>query len=249
MDRLLDDCAADDACRAAYPNLGHELEEVLRRLDEAPARFVNTDSRLGDPDTITLIRDHVGATLRFMLVSQGGASQIPAFVHAAYRGDFGPLGERTLLQRRLGPTAFSRGLFLSVICAEEVTRLSLEELSESSESAFWGESWVRGIMDDCSGWPIGELPPDYFEPVTGTAPILVQHGWLDPVTPPAWAEELTRYLPNARVMVIREGHHNFGYEECGRRHVAEFIDRLDPAGLEETCTADMKRPPFQVPGR
>jgi pimeloyl-ACP methyl ester carboxylesterase len=53
VDRLLGDCAADDACRAAYPNLGQELEQVLRRLDEGPARFVNTDSRLGDPDTIT----------------------------------------------------------------------------------------------------------------------------------------------------------------------------------------------------
>jgi pimeloyl-ACP methyl ester carboxylesterase len=249
MDRLLADCAADDACRVAYPNLRQELEEVLRRLDEAPARFVNTDSRLGDPDTITVSRDQIGATLRFMLVSQGGASQIPAFVHAAYQGDFEPLGVRALLQRRLGPTAFSRGLFLSVICAEEVVRLPREQLSELFEGAFWGESWVRGIVDDCSGWPTGELPPGYFEPVTGRTPILVQHGRLDPVTPPAWADELTRYLPNARVMVIREGHHNFGYEECGRRQVAEFIDNLDPGSLEESCTAQMKRPPFLVPER
>jgi pimeloyl-ACP methyl ester carboxylesterase len=244
MDRLLDDCAADDACRAAYPNLRPELEEVLRRLDEAPARFVNTNSRLGDPDTIVVTRDQIGATLRFMLVSQVGASQVPAFVHAAYQGDFGPLGERALLQRRLGPTAFSRGLFLSVICAEEIVRLPDEELSEMFEGTFWGESWVRGIVEDCSRWPIGELPPGYFEPVTGTAPILIQHGWLDPVTPSAWAEELTRHLPNARVMVIREGHHNFGYEECGRRHVAEFIANLDPASLDESCTAEMRRPPF-----
>ncbi|NIN73374.1 MAG: alpha/beta fold hydrolase [Gemmatimonadetes bacterium] len=249
MDRLLADCAADDACRFAYPDLRHEFEEVLRRLDEAPARFVNSDSRLGDPDTITVTRDQIGATLRFMLVSQGGASQIPAFVQAAYRGDFGPLGERALLQRRLGPTAFSRGLFLSVICAEEVVRLPKEELSEIFAGTFWGESWVRGIVDDCAGWPIGELPPGHFEPVAGTTPVLIQHGWLDPITPPAWAYELTRHLPNARVMVIREGHHNIGYEECGRRLVAEFIDNLDPASLDLSCTAEMKRPPFLVPRR
>jgi pimeloyl-ACP methyl ester carboxylesterase len=51
------------------------------------------------------------------------------------------------------------------------------------------------------------------------------------------------------LFVIREGHHNFGYEECGRRHVAEFIDNLDPGSLEESCTAQMKRPPFLVPER
>jgi pimeloyl-ACP methyl ester carboxylesterase len=249
MDRLLDDCAADDACRAAYPNLRQELEEVLHRLDEAPARFVNSDSRLGDPDTITVTRDQIGATLRFMLVSQGGASQIPAFVHAAYRGDFGPLGERALLQRRLSPTAFSRGLFLSVICAEEVVRLPKEELSEMFAGTFWGEPWVRGIVDDCSCWPKGELPSGYFEPVTGTTPVVVQHGWLDPITPPAWADELTHYLPNARVMVIREGHHNFGYGDCGRRQVAQFIGGLDPWSLDESCTVEMKRPPFLVPER
>ncbi|UCC81766.1 MAG: alpha/beta hydrolase [Gemmatimonadota bacterium] len=226
-----------------------ECRAVLGGRAEGPAHFVNTDSRLGDPDMIAVTRDQIGATLRFMLVSQGGASQIPAFVHAAYQDDFGPLGERALLQRRLGPTAFSRGLFFSVICAEEVTRLSEEELSEMSEGTFWGESWVRGIVDDCSGWPIGELPPGYFEPVAGLTPVLIQHGWLDPVTPPAWAEELTRHLPNARVMVIREGHHNFGYEECGKRHMAECIDNLDSSSLDESCTAEMKRPPFLVPER
>lgn len=63
------------------------------------------------------------------------------------------------------------------------------------------------------------------------------------------AAGLTRHLPNARVMVIREGHHNFGYEECDKRHVAEFIDDLDPSSLDESCTGDMKRPPFLVPER
>jgi pimeloyl-ACP methyl ester carboxylesterase len=249
MDRLLADCAADDACRAAYPNLRHELAEVLRRLDEAPANFVNTDPELGDRDTITVTRDQIGATLRSMLVSQGGASQIPAFVHAAYQGDFRPLGERALLQRRLAPTAFSRGLFLSVICAEEAARLPEDELPEMFDGTFWGESWVRGILEDCSRWPVGELPAGYNEPVTGTTPILIQHGWLDPVAPPAWAHELARHLPNARVMVIREGHHNFEYGACGRRQVAELIDTLDPGGLDETCTAEMRRPPFAVPER
>jgi pimeloyl-ACP methyl ester carboxylesterase len=249
MDRLLDDCAADDDCRDAYPDLRRELEEVLRRLDEAPARFVNTDSRLGDPDTITVTRDQIGATLRFMLISQGGGSQIPAFVHAAYQGDFTLLGQRALLQRRLGPTAFRRGLFLSVICAEEVARLQEEELPEAFDDTFWGESWVRGLMEDCSHWPVGELPPDYFDPPAGTAPVLIQHGWLDPVTPPSWAHELTRHLPEARVMVIREGHHNFGYGDCGTRLVAEFIDLLDPWSLDASCTAEMERPPFVVPER
>jgi pimeloyl-ACP methyl ester carboxylesterase len=101
-------------------------------------------------------------------------------------------------------------------------------------------------VDDCSRWPRGELPAGYFEPPAGSAPVLVLQGWLDPVTPPSWAHELREHLPNARVLVIREGHHSFAFGECGRRLMADFYDRIDPQGLDAGCAVRIRRPPFQT---
>jgi pimeloyl-ACP methyl ester carboxylesterase len=195
-----------------------------------------------------MTRDQVGATLRFMMVSPAGGSQVPAAVHAAYRGDFTPLGERALLQRRMMPAAFSRGLFYSVICAEEAARIDEAEVAESFACTPWGEAWVRGLVADCSHWPIGELPDGYFDPPESTAPVLILHGWLDPVAPPSWAHELGRHLPNATVIIVREGHHNFDLAECGNRMVADFIEQPGPVSVHPRCAAQWRRPAFQVPG-
>ncbi len=244
MDRLFDDCSNDPACRAAYPNLPAELDSVLARLERQPARFVNGNPQLGGAEEIVIDREHVASTLRFSAVSPGGGIRVPSWIHSAYAGDFRPIGEQALLQRRL-PGA-SRGLFYSVICAEEAARVRRADLESDFRASYWGKAWVTANLDACEEWPRATLGAEFFEPVRSAVPVLIMHGWLDPITPPEWAQELARHLPNARVLVIREGHHNWAYEECGNRILAEFYDRLEPRRLDAGCIAEMRRPEFVV---
>jgi pimeloyl-ACP methyl ester carboxylesterase len=62
MDLLIEDCAADPACRHAFPSLGAEFESVLRAFDTGPVTFqmVNPASTL--PNPIRMSRGVCGAT-------------------------------------------------------------------------------------------------------------------------------------------------------------------------------------------
>lgn len=247
MRRLIDDCMVDDACRRAYPDLRRELDEVVRRLEEEPATFTVPLPDGGHSDPLRLTRTGFGSVLRTGLLSPAQSASIPALIHAAYGGDFDALGAAYVRIARLTPAALSRGLFLSAACAEELGRVRAGEIGPATAGTFWGDGWVRSLRDQCAEWPRGDLPPDFFDPPTGDTPMLLLSGWLDPIAPPAWAEELHRHMPNARRVVVREGHHNFAYDACARGALARFFDELDPFGMDVRCIAEAPRPPFLVP--
>ena len=246
LQRLIDDCMADRACRTAYPELRAELRAVVQRLSTEPAPFTVPRGG-GGVDTLELTRTRFGTVVRTLLLSPAGGAQVPYLISLAHDGDYQRVGG--LYARLAGQTeaAVSRGLFLSVVCAEETRLLTREEVRAAAEGTFWGPGWPESVMDQCQEWPTGELPADWHAPPAGDTPFLLMAGWLDPIAAPAWAAELTRWLPNARRVLVREGHHNFPLDTCGREALARFYDTADPFALDAGCIAGAERPPFLVP--
>ncbi|MGK7311479.1 MAG: alpha/beta fold hydrolase [Candidatus Longimicrobiales bacterium M2_2A_002] len=246
LQRLIDDCMADRECRTAYPDLRTELRAVVERLSAEPAPFtVPRDG--GGVDTLALTRTRFGAVVRTLLLSPAGGAQVPYLISLSHGGDYQRVGG--LYARLAGQTeaAASRGLFLSVVCAEEARLLTRQEVRAAAEGTFWGPGWPESVMDQCEEWSAGELPPGWHEPPEGDTPFLLMAGWLDPIAAPAWAAELTRWMPNARRVLVREGHHNFPLGACGREALARFYDTADPFALDAGCIAGTERPPFLVP--
>jgi pimeloyl-ACP methyl ester carboxylesterase len=98
-------------------------------------------------------------------------------------------------------------------------------------------------------WPRGEIPADYLEPVRSDVPALIFSGNLDPVTPPQRGEEVARYLPNSRHVIIPEAAHGpFGVShiDCMDRLIVEFLDHGDTRKLDVSCVDQMKPPPFAL---
>ena len=96
-------------------------------------------------------------------------------------------------------------------------------------------------------WPRGEIPTDFLEPVRSNAPVLIFSGNMDPVTPPEYGEEVAKYLPNSRHVIIPEaGHGVDGMTDpgCIDRIAIEFLDRGDAKNLDVSCIRGMKPPPF-----
>jgi pimeloyl-ACP methyl ester carboxylesterase len=96
-------------------------------------------------------------------------------------------------------------------------------------------------------WPRGEIPSDFLEPVRSNAPVLIFSGNLDPVTPPKYAEEVAKHLPNSRHVIIPEaGHGVDGLTDssCIDRIAIEFLDKGDAKNLDVSCVDRMKPPPF-----
>jgi pimeloyl-ACP methyl ester carboxylesterase len=77
--------------------------------------------------------------------------------------------------------------------------------------------------------------------------VLIVSGNMDPVTPPAYGEQVARYMPNSRHVVIPEaGHGPFGLSkpECIDQIAIEFLEKGDAKNLDVSCVDRMARPPF-----
>ncbi|RPH53904.1 hypothetical protein EHM82_07675, partial [bacterium] len=97
--------------------------------------------------------------------------------------------------------------------------------------------------------PKAQVPADFWDPVRSTAPTLILTGWLDPATPPEWAVEVNRQLPNSLNVVIRDASHGPGglaNVMCYPKLITDFVANGTPVGLDTSCTKEMKRPAFLV---
>lgn len=247
VQRLLDDCMAEAGCRAAYPDVRRQLRTVVRRLEAEPGRFTVALPDGSRSEELALTRERFGGLLRSILLSPAGGAQVPYLIHLAYIGDYDQVGALYVRLSRGLAGGVARGLFLSVVCAEEMARTSAAEIGPAADGTFWGAGWPRSIRAQCEAWPPGDLPPDWATAPRGDTPFLFLSGWLDPIAPPAWAGELTRWMPNARRVIVREGHHSFPLDDCGRRTLARFYDTADPFDLDAACIASTPRPAFLVP--
>ena len=76
LDALLDDCAADDACGAGYPDVREHLDAVLGRLEAEPVGV--TFDGPGGSTEIEMTRGKFAGALLFLLYQSTLANQIPA---------------------------------------------------------------------------------------------------------------------------------------------------------------------------
>lgn len=244
LDRLFDDCAADAACRAAFPSLRSELKAVLERLDRAPGKATVKHPKTGQPVELAIPRTSFTTTLRSMQYSPASYVRIPMIIHRAFEGDYGPIIREAL--RRGGPAEWM-GAFLAITCAEDLARLDPAEAKRLGAGTYQGDDRVRQQRAACAAWPTARMPEDFWAPADSPAPVLFLNGWLDPVTPPEAAQETLRQFPNhARVMIRDAAHGTEGLRDefCTFEIIEQFVESGSPIGLDTSCTSRMKRQPF-----
>ncbi|MDQ3314925.1 MAG: hypothetical protein M3505_09935 [Verrucomicrobiota bacterium] len=76
-DLLCEDCAADPACHAAFPNLNDEFEAVFARLE----REIEVDGK-GEVAHVKITRAAVAPTVRSLLQSIDGSAELPLLIPA-----------------------------------------------------------------------------------------------------------------------------------------------------------------------
>jgi pimeloyl-ACP methyl ester carboxylesterase len=242
-------CAAGAACRAAYPDPRGDLSAVLARLDQGPVEVeIATDEE--QKKVMRLTRNGVIQTVRYLLYSPAGASQLPWLLRRAAAGDLAPLAQRAYgLATSLTGLAMS-GLYLSVTCAEDIAFLDAAEAARLAKGTFVGDLRVRQQVAGCAQWPAPKVGEEFLAPVRSTVPVLLFTGEYDPATPREGAEQVAQALPNSRTLIVPGGAHVFyGLEgiECLDRLAAEMMDKGPVEGLDlEACRKSIKPMPFQT---
>lgn len=227
-------CAAEPACRTAFPDPKGDLRTVLKRLEAGPVSG--------------LTRNGAAQAVRYLLYRPAGVRVVPLLLRRAASGDFEPLAEIAGEIAGAMAASSSDGLYLSVTCAEDVAFVDTAEATRLAQGTFLGELRVKQQAAACAEWTSAKLPASFLEPVRSSVPVLIYAGENDPTTPLEWTERVARTLPASRVLIVPGGAHVF-YAlpgvECLDRVYAGFLARGTAEGLDlETCRKSIRPLPF-----
>lgn len=244
LDQLFLDCAADAACRAAFPALRDRFHAFVARLSDEPLHATVKHPVTGRDEALVLERDAFLSALRGMLYSAELSALVPLALDRAISGDLTPF---VGLAMELGASmerTFATGMFLSVVCAEDVPFFGMADVEREAAGTLFGAASAREVVRACGLWPRGDVPARFRDPVESDVPVLLVSGALDPVTPPAWAEDAKKTLRRSASVVFTGTGHNAATTACARRVVASFVDRGTVEGLDAACAAEIPRPAF-----
>ena len=253
--RLIDACAADEACNSAYPDLEDVLFEVIDRLNAEPVPITITNPLDGQEHAAVLTGEAVFSNFVATLYQTPLIPALPQAIYDVYNGDYRLM---TALRSRnlVFFEAISRGMQFSVMCTDDLVGRSPEELLNLRAALpiqLRGRTDLEllieyGVFGTCENWPVEQASPSVKEPLVSEIPTLLLEGEFDPVTPATYAELVASYLPNSTFFEFPGiGHDVLVASGCARSITGAFIE--DPTQpLDAACIADMPEVAFDVPG-
>ena len=246
LQRLIEACEGEVRCRRIYPGLARTIASVRGELARRPVRAAIQDPRTGERETISVNENVFLSGLFRPLYVAELASLLPLGISAAAQGDFNPLLAQNLEFADDVSENLSIGMHLSVICAEDIPRITPEDMAKLP-SSFFGRALVDDFIRACKLWPRGKVPADFYEPVRSNVPTLIFSGGIDPATPPRHADLVAQTLPNSRHFVAPQLGHGVSLHGCAPRLIESFIRAGNAAKLDGRCLERIPRPLFMMP--
>lgn len=250
FDRMAAACAAEPACRAAFPDPKADLDTVLKRLEAKPAEVPVRDEDQTTRQTtriLRLSRSGAAQTVRYLLYRPAGVRSLPLLLRLAASGDLVPLAQTAWEIAAAMLASSPGGLYLSVTCAEDVAFVDPAEAARLAGGTFMGDLRVRQQAAACAEWPAAKVPASFLEPVRSSVPVLIYAGENDPTTPREWAEKVAQTLPGSRILTVPGGAHVFyGLTgvECLDRVYSDFLAQGPTEVDLETCRKSIRPLPF-----
>ena len=246
---ILAECASDQACNAAFPNLKEETKSLLAQLIKGPVEVEIQRPGANDRVKVKLNRDLAAEAIRYMMYSPVPASRVPLIIHLAAQGNFVPLTQTAIEYRKFLVSTGSNGMYLSVTCAEDLPWIKPGEGERMAENTFLGDYRLRQQREACALWPRADIAKDYADPVRSDVPVLILTGEWDPVTPPSNGDATAKTLKNSLHIVVPHGAHGLGGLEnidCVLGIAAEFIERGTTNGIDTACVKTVRRKGFAL---
>jgi pimeloyl-ACP methyl ester carboxylesterase len=235
-------CAADSACAQRFGSPRARLDELLQRLREHPQQVTYRDPLTNEQREDEFSDATLAAVVRFHAYAPQLFGMLPMLLAEAASGRFENLmAQSRMLEQLIGEQIYVP-LQLSVMCAEDASGMRVDP---ADAGTILGTEFVDYTLAQCAVWPRGTMPRDFHDAVKSDRPVLLLSGELDPVTPPRYADEVQRTLPNSRHFTFRGQGHSVMGVGCGPRLVAEFIAAASAKSLDGSCLDQLQySPPF-----
>jgi hypothetical protein len=170
--------------------------------------------------------------------------RVPLLISEAWGGNLDAVAQE-LLESNFGlASRLKIGLLLSVTCPEDVSRIDPGDIAAATDGTFLGDVRVRQQIAACKVWPRGDISAAYGEPVSADVPVLLFSGTLDSVTGSRWGDEAASHLPRSLHLVVPGAHGVEG--RCTNDISRRFLDSGSLVGLDTSCVANLRLPPFAL---
>ena len=242
LDLMIDDCARDAACTGEFPRLRESVTTMFARAAARP-HISFTHPRTGKPAEITVSPRLVGYIIFTALYDPTVTSLLPRLITDAAAGNYQGL-LALAFSRDLPKGAMSEGMFLSVVCSEDMPRIHPNEIVDEAKGRFLGTAFFDTRMKPCEFWPKGAVADDYYKPVVSDKPVLILSGADDPVTPPSWGDEVAQTLKNSKHLIVPGAGHGSTLLGCVPKIMQTFLDQASVRNLDTGCIQAITRPPF-----
>jgi pimeloyl-ACP methyl ester carboxylesterase len=233
FDRLAQRCAGDPACRSKHPHLASDFARLIARLDAGP--LPATVRGASGPVPVLMTRGDFGYAVRGLLYDWRAFETLPDMIgRAVNSGDLSGFAQAYWRRRVRFDDTLALGMYLSIVCAEDVPFIRDAEVDAASIGTFLGRYLVDEYRAACAVWPRGAVPPDTHAPLTARVPTLLISGGFDPVTPPDFADRVARSLPSARVILSPFTAHGSA-AACARAAALHLLAGGTLATIPEVC--------------
>ena len=225
VDAIVDECASDASCSAAFP----ELPQQLARLVSSPPPGVD--------------RTAFSEWVRHRIYSAAGARGLPQLITRAAAGDVS-----SFTNASAGPAGFREAVLLSVSCSEDEPAIDHRAALARARATWFGSGRLEQQSQACAQWARVAIAPDYYRAVESAVPVLAIAGTHDPVTPIEYARRATQRMTRAQVVVVPHmGHEMDGLanSECLLALEAAFL-RNPTRPVDTACVAAIAPPPFAI---
>jgi len=225
-------CVAEQACHDRFGDPYQTLYQLRDALRANPHQVSFRDPQSYQTVQRVLSEYSLASVVRMFAYSPITAALLPVSIDAAAHGDVGPLlGQAKLLSGDLSDT-MNGGMQSSVICSEDADLFAPRPQDAHS---MLGTRVLDTLQAVCAVWPKGTRPADFHQAVKSDKPALLFSGEYDPVTPPAYGEDVLKGFSNGRHFVLKGQGHNVISTGCAPDLLKHFVEDLAPAKLQAKC--------------
>lgn len=252
LDAIFARCQASAACAERFPDLDRQFATLRSRFDGQSIEVIVNDPVTGAPQSVPLDDSDLKGVVRLMSYSDLTAALLPLVIEQAWLGNFAPLAAQAELQVESLQASLGFAMHNSVVCTEDAPWFPADNAPDAA-LPYLGTSVIDGLRAICETWPAGVIDSDFRAALVSDRPVLLLSGEHDPVTPPAYAEQvIAGGLGNARHIVLANRGHGNVAVGCMPELVRDFLDAADPDAPDTACLE--REPPmpfflsFQGPG-
>ena len=242
-DLLVEDCMNRPDCAARFPDLDAQIQALTEDAKAGRLVFDGIDPFTGEPLVGVVPYEFFVESLRSVMYSADGTVVLPLSIEAATNGNLQPL----LAGMLGGDAGMYIGMTLSVLCGEELARLTPEQAKKAGEGTFAGDSYYRFWARNCDVWDYftrgNGLPDDIHDPVNTDIPALILSGNVDPITPPSMGDHLAKSFTNSQHIIVNGTGHIASMTGCMPSLIHQFIEDLDPQAVDASCLGHLRRLP------